>query len=489
MKFKITLLSVLAGLLLFTSCNEEWLTETPSSTVTKETFEKLATQDPEKLNSMVLGIYSFMVQSNVMKAESGAHDDFSYMSVLHSTDLMTEDMVQVLSHWFTYDYQLDNRIWNYRRTNVNWRTFYTLISKANAIIENIPDDVASEGGKAILGQAYAIRGMGYYYLIQLYQKGYANKAENLNLPGVPIYIAPRQGENRIGRNTVKDVFDVIESDLLQATSLLEGWSRPAKYYVDATVVKGLLARYYLMAYDYPNAEKWAKDARSGYPIMSADETLKGFMDIENVEWMWGADLTSETQTTYASFFSHISTVSPGYCGAIGAFRAIDANLYAQIGPDDIRKQHFLAAAAGNYPKFANMKFGWKDGWLQDYLFMRASEMVLIEAEALAGQGKNAEAANVLKVLMEKRDATWAATSVTVEDVFLQRRIELWGEGFGYFDRKRLGKGVTRVYDGSNHRPGALTYRNVPAESPLWVYQIPQAEIQENTEITEDQKND
>ena len=113
-------------------------------------------------------------------------------------------------------------------------------------------------------------------------------------------------------------------------------------------------------------------------------------------------------------------------------------------------------------------------------------MVLIEAEALAHQGKNAEAATALKKLMSQRDPSWNNTSVTVDDVVLQRRIELWGEGFAYFDLKRLNRGIDRNYEGNNHLVGYnLT---VPAQDPKWTYQIPLKELQENTHISEADQN-
>lgn len=118
--------------------------------------------------------------------------------------------------------------------------------------------------------------------------------------------------------------------------------------------------------------------------------------------------------------------------------------------------------------------------------MRAGEMVLIEAEALARQNKNDDAAIALKKLMSMRDPSWNKTSVTAEDVVLQRRIELWGEGFAYFDLKRLNKGIDRNYQGNNHLAGyTLT---IPAQDPAWTYQIPRKELQENTHITEDDQN-
>ena len=120
----------------------------------------------------------------------------------------------------------------------------------------------------------------------------------------------------------------------------------------------------------------------------------------------------------------------------------------------------------------------------DYIYMRASEMVLIEAEAYAHLGNGSKAATVLKELMSKRDPQWSESSVDVEDVYLQRRIELWGEGFTYFDLKRLNKGINRNYQGTNHR-----YRLVyPAHDVVWTYQIPQSEIQENDLISESDQN-
>ena len=121
------------------------------------------------------------------------------------------------------------------------------------------------------------------------------------------------------------------------------------------------------------------------------------------------------------------------------------------------------------------------------MYMRAAEMVLIEAEAYAHMNQEAKAAEVLKVLMSKRQPDWNKTTVTVEDVYLQRRIELWGEGFSYYDLKRLNKGIDRAYTGNNHLDGYKLV--VPARDVRWTYQIPLKEIQENDLINEEDQND
>ena len=120
------------------------------------------------------------------------------------------------------------------------------------------------------------------------------------------------------------------------------------------------------------------------------------------------------------------------------------------------------------------------------MYMRAAEMVLIEAEAYAHMNDGSKAAQTLKVLMDARQPGWDKAVVTVDDIHLQRRIELWGEGFAFYDLKRLNKGIDRTYEGNNHLPGYKLA--VPAQDVRWTYQIPLNEIQENTLIGEEDQN-
>ena len=80
--------------------------------------------------------------------------------------------------------------------------------------------------------------------------------------------------------------------------------------------------------------------------------------------------------------------------------------------------------------------------------MRVEVMYFIYAEALAhvnpAQGKA-----VLQSFMKKyRNANYTtdatAEEEVVDEIILQKRIELWGEGQTFFDIKRLNMSVTRV---------------------------------------------
>jgi starch-binding outer membrane protein, SusD/RagB family len=490
------------------ACREDFLNTEYTDGIDKETASQLAINDPEALNGYLNGIFAHMVAFDIHG--TAAHDDFSFMSILHSTDLMGENMVQEKSHWFTWDYQHDNHEYNYRRTSVNWRTFYTIIAKSNEIINFFEVEPTTTGSKGILGQAYALRGMSYYYLIQLYQHTNPDDPANLDKPGVPMRYANVEVEKqgwteeevhaKTGRNTVREVFEQIESDLTYSVELLDaGYVRPQKYFINAAVAKGLLARYYLLAGKYELAASTAKAARAGFPIMNPSALHDGFIDISNSEWMWGFDHNTETQTTYASFFSHVSNIAPGYAGLNYAPRLIDARLYSNISNSDERKKLFIgpngpsadqlpvAVSTASRLPYANLKFGDDGNWTMDYVYMRASEMVLIEAEAMAHLRQTGAAATVLAELMEKRDPNWSESNVTVDDVFLQRSIELWGEGFEFFDRKRLNKGIHRNYDGTNHRVGARL--TIPAGYKTWIYQLPVSEIQENDLIDMEDRNE
>ena len=86
--------------------------------------------------------------------------------------------------------------------------------------------------------------------------------------------------------------------------------------------------------------------------------------------------------------------------------------------------------------------------------------------------------------MVNRQPDWNKAIVSVDDVYLQRRIELWGEGFTFFDLKRLNKGINRNYEGSNHNYKFV----VPAHDLRWTFQLPRSEMQENTHIDASEQN-
>lgn len=488
----------LIALLLFNACGEDYLDTENRYTLEPEAIGEAGARNPD---AFLNGIWSWLIDFAV-----DADDCNNFMAVLHSKDMMSEDISISAFHWFGYDYDFDFRNEDWRRTRCDWSTFYTTISKSNEIISLFPNGPKTNAEKSFMGQALAMRGFSYYYLIQIYQD-YMNDDGSIkrDAPGVPLMytvsdgMSPDEIEAKKGRNTVGEVLDQAEKDLTAAVDMLKesDYKRSndanGKEYVDAQVASGLLARLYLLTQQYEKAADAAREARKGYVQRNKEELHDGFMDVTTCDVMWGFNHTSETSAIYAHFFSYMSALSPGYAGLKYSTKLIDAKLYSQIPDNDYRKDLFNGPEGnqtqeqkGAQLPWATLKFGWDGSWTMDYIYMRAAEMVLIEAEADARLGKTAEAATVLKELMSKRVPGWNESSVSVEDIMLQRRIELWGEGFSYFDLKRQNLGINRNYSGTNHFEG---YRHViPAHDVRWTYQIPQTEIQENDLISAKDQN-
>ncbi len=482
------------------SCEKSFDVENTGSVYGPQMSEKMEA-DPSELASYVDGLYSWLITYGM--AYDG-HDDYGYLAVMMNMEYMGNDVaMNGTQNWGTFDYQHDYGQQEYIRCFQNWTCFYTLINNANAIINFFPagSEPTTPTTRGFLGQAYAARAFAYTNLIYIFQDPVdANGKLAADAPTVPIIYASADGVDSDtatkaqGRNPMSVVMEHIEYNLANALKYLEGYARTSKNQIDYSVAQGFAARYYLLTQQWEKAAGAAEAAMAGYTLMDRNRLFSGFMEIEDPEVMWGFNHSTETQTTYASFFSHMSNESEGYSGIGQMIKCIDVNLYNQIPATDYRKQLFntaegdpnAATVGGQYP-YASRKFGYAEQWLQDYIYMRAAEMVLIKAEAEARLKKNGPAATTLKALMAFRDPGFGKGSVTVEDVLLQRRIELWGEGFHYFDLRRNGLGAVRNYEGSNHpeyaridyAPHALSFR----------FQIPLREIQENTEITDADQNE
>ena len=76
----------------------------------------------------------------------------------------------------------------------------------------------------------------------------------------------------------------------------------------------------------------------------------------------------------------------------------------------------------------------------------------------------------------------------VDEIWFQRRVELWGEGFSYYDVMRLKKPLTRISNKVSNFPDDWQY-NVEAESPILLYLVPKSEIEANKGISENDNNE
>ena len=162
-----------------------------------------------------------------------SHDDFGLKAFHIATDLMCEDVAYRNWNWFQFDYQLDNREANYRRTNSTWKQFYKIISNVNKHLETyFQKESSAPAYLASKSEAQALRGIAFFHLVNFYQHTYKGHE---NDPGVPIVLST--DTVKLPRATVKEVYGQIIKDL---TPLVEYGS----YTEDRTDVdKGVAAAY------------------------------------------------------------------------------------------------------------------------------------------------------------------------------------------------------------------------------------------------------
>jgi hypothetical protein len=117
--------------------------------------------------------------------------------------------------------------------------------------------------------------------------------------------------------------------------------------------------------------------------------------------------------------------------------------------------------------------------------MRSSEMYLIEAEAEAEAGNAPAAQTALFAIQSQRDASAVKSTSTgstlVNEVLIERRKELFGEGFAFFDIKRRQLPLKR---GADHWYQA----DLPANATEFVLQIPKKELDSNPNINDADQN-
>ncbi|SNR83124.1 RagB/SusD family nutrient uptake outer membrane protein [Lutibacter flavus] len=418
-----------------------------------------------------------------------SEDEFGLKAVDLGMDLRSNDMDMSRNTWFGAYNNYDNVGLTYNDNDFLWEFFYKVINNANGIINTIPDD-APEEVLVFKYKSYTYRAIAYFYLIRIYQHTRADDSTD----AIPIDFGDFVGEPK---STVGEVKQLILDDLTLAYNGLETYSRASKEEIDASVVAAYLARYHLTYENWLEAENFADIAMNAGSI--SDDVIHGFDELSLSEAIWGAVVTDATSEIYASFFSHISQINDGYSGW-NHFKTVNSNLYDMIPATDKRLAWFadqeyppgtilVPGTWGHYnitPKYTSLKFIAQPGpgeFIGDYIYLRNTEFYLAKAEALARQGKDAEAQQVLFDLNTVRDLSYVKSTNTgqdlIDEILIYRRIELWGDGVASFDMARTGVGLNRK-DGRLNlvMPGADL--EIPAFGDRMIYQIPQREVDANS---------
>lgn len=518
-----------------------------SNSLTGDQINQSSAAIASRVEAAVTGMYNTMYTPLTASGKaSDRADDCGYFSNCFSQDQNAADVVTADNNynWFSPSIQMADRSDTYANPYQRYYVCYHQIKLANDVIATIDPATTNTTLLQYLGQALAVRAFDYLGLIPYFQFGYATAKDK---PGVPIVVETTTGNSR-PRAAVSLVYTQIVSDLSRAASLLKGFTRGNKSMVNLSVVYGLRARAELNMGNYAAAATYADSAitaaqADGINIASREAVSHpAFCQLSESNWMWGTSVSTTmvqggnaNSATAASWISSFS--GDGYAPATGTYARINTLLYNKIPATDIRKQWWLDADsaskaldgqtwsysykddAGNsvtgsatghaivglqyqnklpMDPYTNVKFGMKNGLgsntnNNDFPIMRLEEMYLIKAEGLGMSGQLAAAKTVLEGFVKGyRDPSYSCTAATPEafqnEVWKQRRIELWGEGFAFNDAMRLGKPIVRfTANDKGIFPDKFRFNMAPTDGWL-LMRFPQTETNNNTGLTKAQNN-
>lgn len=408
-----------------------------------------------------------------------------------------------------------------------WWYYYMVIGNANTIVVNIDAATGPESEKQFIkAQALTFRSYCYMMLAQLYCNRWVDSNEGA-ASGVVLRLDTSTDEK--GLCTMKELYKQIYDDLDEAIRCytLSGLSRSKddNYSPDLSVAYAVYARASLNRQDYATALSMASKAREGYPLMDNKAYCAGFNEPTS-EWIWSSYSSESESIGYFSYFSKMgyNTINTNY--KTRAF-CINRELFNQFPKTDIRCSLFLdgdgdyiynkteTASAGYAPAnsglpasldlykkayelhpempsdhyvFAYMQFkiSSQDGVGRGHLNrFRSSEMLLIEAEANYFLNKPELAQKALIALNKDsgRDANYTCT-LTGEELWEEikryRALELWGEGFDWFDMKRWNEPINRkTYPNGGNFTAQTAFITTVDENNRWTWSVPALETDYN----------
>lgn len=427
-------------LFLFTACDNELNLE-PAQSIS----EDLALNSEKNVLAVLVGAYDGMSDGDVFGGNA-----------LRNAELLGgDDEVQWVGT-FNGPREIFNKsmIASNGEAQSLWLDSYDAINRANNVLSAL-EIVNADDRTVVEGEALFLRGMLYFELVRFFSKPYVAGQANTQL-GVPLVTTPTRGiseEQKVARNAVEEVYSQVISDLTKAAGQLpdDNQWRASKYAATA-----LLARVYLQKGDFANA----RDAANAVIGSGKYTLLSSYADAFNrddnsSEDVFAVQVTSQDGVNNMNTFFSI----PDFGGRDGDVDILEGHLNLYDPADERLALFFEGNGAMRSGKWNN-QFG-------NVGLIRLAEMYLIRAECNQRLGTATGATPLADYnVVHQRAGLPAATTVSLEDILLERRLELAHEGFKIHDMKR----------------NKLSVGNLPFDSDKLVFPIPDREINANPNL-------
>lgn len=466
MKYSISFLTIFVLTVITASCGKSFL-DVP---VTREVVAEDYIADLTSANELLNGIY-FLVARDIYEGTITTYADVAADNI--------KDLGNLLPIQYNWAMKASSR--DDYATNMNglWLDGYNVIRSCNFLIEHI-DELRSESpslADAIKGQAYALRALVHFNLVNIFAQPYSYSA-NATHPGIPydtIYAQTQQ----ITRQSVGHVYDHIILDLNRASQLIPG-SLNNKAAFNEMAIKAFLARVYLFKEDLGAANHLAVEVALRAPVMlNEDYPDKLFTPGDNESLFW---LPPATPTTSGfTFFQGAYFAQSNYFSA-----TTDLADIIRERPNDSRNK-WIEDTAGirQVRKFpVNAIPGIINPRIAYYqTVIRSSEVYLTASETFARLGNEDSARYYLDVIRRRADRTATASTAggasLLDSIYKERRKEMCFENLRMFDLLRLRKPVSRR-DVNSPTPAILPFPSNYAIAPIPVTDAQEYGLQQNS---------
>jgi len=444
MKRILSIFIIVAAMLLSASC-ENLLDLEPNQDISEE----LALESDVNVKSVLKGAYSQFDDQSI------------YLGcILRNAELLGAEDECMWVGTYGGPRQIYNKQMNSSNEDATaqWIDSYEVINITNNVLSAL-EVVNEEDRDRVEGEALFLRSLMYFDLVRFYAQQYQTGSAATQL-GVPLVLTPTRGidENSfISRNSVEEVYNQVITDLTTAASKLP---EENEVYATSGAANALLARVYLQKYDYAKA----RDAANLVINSGLYELQPTYADVFNnddntEEDIFATQITAQDLSSAMTEFFSI----PEYGGRDGDIEILEAhlNLYS---PGDERYDLFFLGNGGMRSGKWNNLYGVVN-------LIRLSEMYLIRAECNIRLSTTIGATPLSDFnIVHVRAGLTPAASVSLNDILLERRLELSYEGFRIHDQRRLQENV-----------GTLPYND-----PKLVFPIPFRETEANPNLKNQQ---
>lgn len=392
------------------------------------------------------------------------------------------------------NFQIDE--YNISATNANvardWRYLYTMVGRANRVINNVPlvpDASLTAARKTqMIAEASFLRAFAYFQLVRLFGEvplltKEVTSISSENLEEIYPLLFPE-------RVSVDSVYEQILVDLQTARVSVPA-TAPDKGYATLGAVNAMLAKYYATVepHDWTKVKEYCDAViGGGYSLLpeydqlwdnAHENSAESIFELNCTDWATGGNWGSSM--FYGVDWKKFNT--PSY-DLVKAFQdeGDDIRLNSSIIFQDVNgKWTDKYWSLSNYPFIHKYR---DQSGAQNMIYIRLADILLLKAEALNELGDVSGAAALVDQVRARVDLD-PTTANTQSDMKLaiekERRLELAFEGHRWFDLKRTGR-VIQVVNALKDANGNNLGYNLTDDKLIWP--IPQAERDKNTKLTQ-----